>query len=408
MAEVTDKITFDGAWGLQLAGRLHRTPGPPRAYALFAHCFTCGKDLKSAVRLSTALARDGIATLRFDFTGLGESEGDFAHTSFSSNVQDLVAAADMMRERFAAPTILIGHSLGGAAVLAAAEEVPEARAVATLNAPYDPAHVRRLLEGTQDTQGAHRVRIAGRSFTIGAQFLSDLERQQQERTVAHLDRALLVLHAPEDTVVSMDNGRMIFDTAAQPKSFVSLDGADHLLSRKRSADYAASVLASWASLYLPEETEEERDVERGVVEVEAGPQGFTQRVHAGPHRFAGDEPESVPGGTDAGPTPYDFLLAALGTCTSMTLRLYADRKGWPLEGTHVRLTQDRIHAEDCDDCEAKEGHVTRLTRLVSLQGDLDADQRQRLLEIANKCPVHRTLTGPIHIESMLDPGADTP
>jgi uncharacterized OsmC-like protein/alpha/beta superfamily hydrolase len=406
MAEITDKITFDGAWGLQLAGRLHRTPGPPRAYALFAHCFTCGKDLRSAVRLSTELARHGIATLRFDFTGLGESEGDFEHTSFSSNVQDVVAAADMMRERFEAPAILVGHSLGGAAVLAAAAEVPEARAVATLGAPYDPAHVRRLLEGEPDSDGTTRVRIAGRPFAIGPQFLPDLERQHSERTIARLGKALLVMHAPDDEVVSMDDAHAIFDTAEHPRSLVSLDGADHLLSRKRDADYAGVVLAAWAGRYVTDETQAERQREQGIVEVQGSGQGLMQRVHAGPHWFVGDEPEDIPGGTDAGPTPYDFLLAALGTCTSMTLRMYADRKKWPLEGVRVRLEHERIHAEDCQECEQEEGHIAQLRYVLSLDGDLDDEQRARLLEISKKCPVHRTLTGPIRIEGRTDTDED--
>jgi uncharacterized OsmC-like protein/alpha-beta hydrolase superfamily lysophospholipase len=409
MGEVTEKVEFDGAWGMRLAGRLHRAPGRARAYALFAHCFTCGKDLKAAVRLSTALARHGISTLRFDFTGLGESEGDFAHTSFSSNVQDLVAAADMMRERFDAPTLLVGHSLGGAAVLAAAAEVPEAKAVATLGAPYDPNHVRRLI-GTEsldmDAMGQAQVTLAGREFTISQRFLDDLERQRADETIARLGKALLVLHSPDDTVVHVDNARMIFDAAAHPKSFVSLDGADHLLRHKKDADYAALVVAAWAGRYVDGETMEERDTERGVVQVEGGRQGFAQRIQAGPHRFVGDEPQSIPGGTDAGPTPYDFLLAALGTCTSMTLRMYADRKEWPLEGVRVRLEHDRVHAEDCDRCETAEGRIDRITRTVGVDGPLDDEQRARLLEIADRCPVHRTLSGELLIESRLDDERD--
>ncbi|MFW6051865.1 MAG: alpha/beta fold hydrolase [Myxococcota bacterium] len=405
MSEDSERIEFAGASGNRLVGRLHRATATPRAYALFAHCFTCGKDLKAAVRLSAALAREGIVTLRFDFTGLGESEGDFADTTFSSNVQDLVAAADMMRERFDAPRILVGHSLGGAAVLMAAHHVPEAVAVATIAAPCDPAHVRKLIEADApdlSAQGEAEVTLAGRKLRIREQFLRDLEAQESSGAIAKLDRALCIFHSPQDRIVDIDNARRIYQAARHPKSFVSLDGADHLLGRKRDADYAGRVLSAWSSRYLPDETEEERDVERGVVDVEGSARGFEQRVHAGPHRMVADEPESVPGGTDAGPTPYDLLLAALGSCTSMTLRMYADRKGWPLEGVHVRLQHARVHAADCEDCESRAGRIDRITREITLRGDgLDETQRRRLLEIADKCPVHRTLTTDTRIESTL-------
>lgn len=391
----TRKLEFPNAQGDVLAGALTMPDLPPRAFVLFAHCFTCGKDLRAAVRLSMALAQEGVATMRFDFTGIGESEGDFADTSFSSNVQDLVAAADMMRERFEAPQILIGHSLGGAAVLVAAHQVPEAKAVATVGAPCDPAHVRRLIEpGAEDIDrvGHAEVSIAGRKFTIKKQFLDDLEDQEARQTIAQLKKALCIFHSPQDQVVDIDNARRIYQAAKHPKSFISLHDADHLLRSKRDADYVGQVLSAWVARYLEDETEHERYVEQGIVEVEGGPAGYTQRVHAGPHRFVADEPESVPGGTDAGPTPYDLLLASLGTCTSMTLRMYADRKGWPLEGVRVRLEHGRIHAEDCEDCKSKTGMVSRITRKLEVFGEsLDDEQRQRLVEIADKCPIHKTL-----------------
>lgn len=405
MSETNDRIEFAGAQGDKLVGHLHQATRRPRAYALFAHCFTCGKDVKAAVRLSTALAREGVATLRFDFTGLGESEGDFEDTSFSSNVQDLVAAADMMRERFDAPRILIGHSLGGAAVLMAAHHVPETEAVATIGAPYDPEHVRRLIDVDApdlEARGEAQVSIAGRPFRIKKQFLDDLGEQSSGPSIARLGKALCIFHSPQDQVVDIDEARRIYQTARHPKSFISLDGADHLLRRKRDADYVGLVLSAWASRYLGGEAEPEREEEPGRVDVEGGPRGFAQRIHAGPHHLVADEPESVPGGTDAGPTPYDLLLAGLGSCTSMTVRMYADRKGWPLEGVRVRLSHGHVHAEDCAECESKSGKVDRITRDITLLGDgLDAEQRQRLLEIANKCPVHRTLTTETVVESRL-------
>jgi putative redox protein len=408
MAE-TETLEFHGTLGDRLTGRLHLPPGRPEAYALFAHCFTCSKDLKSAVRISTALAERGIATLRFDFTGLGESEGDFAESNFSSNVEDLTRAADMLRERFEAPRILIGHSLGGAAVLAAAHEIPEAAAVATIGAPYDPAHVRALIDPQApdlEAEGEAEVSLAGRHFRIKKQFLDDLESQQSRQTVSRLNKPLLLMHSPQDRIVDIDNARLLYQTARHPKSFISLDGADHLLQRRSDAEYVAVVLAAWARRYLPE-PHAETDLQEGQVEVTGGPHGFANQVRAGSHRFAADEPESVPGGSDTGPSPYDLLLAGLGACTSMTLRMYANRKQWPLQGVRVRLQHRRIHARDCEDCETGQGQIDEIDRVIRIDGPLDEEQRQRLLEIANKCPVHRTLTSENKVRSRLESDDET-
>jgi putative redox protein len=399
----TERIDFTGALGQRLAGRLHRPAGPVRAYALFAHCFTCSKDLKTAVRISSALAEHGIATLRFDFTGLGESEGDFADTNFSSNIEDLVKAADMLRERFDAPAVLIGHSLGGAAVLAAAQEIPEAKAVATIGAPADPAHVRHLLgphKPTIDERGEAEVILAGRQFRIRKQFLDDLEAQKPKQRLARLDRALLLFHAPGDEIVGIDNARQIYEAARHPKSFVSLEGADHLLTREGDAEYVAIVLAAWAHRYIPPEPRDRASPAQ--VEVRGGAQGLTTQVRAGRHTFAADEPESVPGGHDTGPDPYGLLLGALGSCTVMTLRMYADRKGWALDNVRVQLEHHKVHADDCGDCESRQGKVDELSRLIFVDGDLDDEQRRKLLEIADKCPVHKTLVTETKVRSRLD------
>jgi len=406
----TDKAVFTGADGDRLAARLDRPVAAPRAYALFAHCFTCGKDIGAARRIAAALAERGIAVLRFDFTGLGHSEGEFANTNFSSNVGDLVAAADWLRDTHKAPALLIGHSLGGAAVLAAANRVPECRAVATIGAPADPGHVAHLLADKRDTldaEGETEITIAGRSFRVTKQFLDDIAEQNLTRGIAELKRGLLICHAPRDEIVGIENASEIFRAAKHPKSFLSLDDADHLLSRRADAAYVATVLAAWAGRYVDQgsgETESEplaKAAAQGeVVVAETGDGLFTQKILAGRHVLAADEPESV-GGLDKGPSPYDLLLAALGACTSMTLRLYADRKNMALNRVAVRLRHDKIHAEDCADCENKTGQIDRITREITLVGDLDDNDRKRLLEIADKCPVHRTLESEIKIATSL-------
>ena len=399
----SSKITFTGAEGQTLAARLDRPVGTVRAFALFAHCFTCSKDIFAASRIARGLAEEGIAVLRFDFTGLGASEGEFANTNFSSNVQDLLAAADHLRQNHSAPAILIGHSLGGAAVLAAAGDIPECKAVATVGAPADPAHVAHNFQPDLEeieAKGEATVKLAGRSFTIKKQFLEDVREQRLSERVGALKRALLVFHAPLDETVGIDNATQIFVAAKHPKSFVSLDKADHLLSRHEDAGYVAEVLAAWAARYLPEtQGEAESEPVEGVIVRSTGQGRFTQEVRAGRHRLLADEPKSVEGALDLGPSPYDYLLAGLGACTSMTLKMYADRKGWPLEGVSVALNHGRLHAEDCADCQTKDGKVDEITRELTIEGPLDEEQRKRLLEIADMCPVHRTLENEIKVRT---------
>ena len=400
----SDAFEFTNAGGERLAARLDRPTGKPTAYALFAHCFTCGKDVRAARFISDRLTALGIAVLRFDFTGLGSSEGEFANTTFSSNVADLVAAADHLRERDKAPAILIGHSLGGAAVLAAAAHVPEARAVVTIAAPCDPEHVTGLFAEHIDTiraEGEVEVALAGRPFRIRRAFLDDVAESKLTQAIADLKKALLVFHSPTDAIVGIENAARIYESARHPKSFVSLDGADHLLSRKNDGIYVANMIAAWAERYIePAPAEETAPADGVVVVAETGGGRFQQSVAVGAHRFVADEPHSV-GGLDSGPGPYDFLLAGLGACTSMTLRLYAERKKLPLERVTVELRHDKIHAADCEDCETREGKVDRIERTIALEGDLDAAARQRLLEIADKCPVHRTLESEVSIRTAL-------
>ncbi len=399
----TERFQFTGEGGHMLAAALELPDGEPRAYALFAHCFTCGKDVLAARRIAVALAARGIAVLRFDFTGLGSSEGDFANATFSSNVADLVHAADHLRATRRAPAILIGHSLGGAAILAAAGEIPEARAVVTIAAPSDPAHVTGLFSEHLDDIREHgevEVSLAGRPFRIKREFLDDIAERELMEDITHLHKALLVMQSPVDNTVGIDNATKIFVAARHPKSFVSLDHADHLLSKPGDSVYAADVIAAWASRYIdaprPAKTADLPDVPRQVVVQETRAGKFQQTISVGPHRLTADEPIAA-GGQDTGPGPYDFLLAGLGACTSMTMRLYAERKSLPLDRVTVTLKHSKIYAKDCAECETREGMLDRIERVIAMDGALDPEQRKRLMEIADKCPVHRTLTSEIRI-----------
>jgi uncharacterized OsmC-like protein/alpha-beta hydrolase superfamily lysophospholipase len=405
-----ERFNFRNAEGLELAALLDRPDAPPHAVALFAHCFTCGKHNRAARRIAEGLKLQGVAVLRFDFTGLGASEGEFANTTFSSNVDDLVAAADHLRQTLAAPAILIGHSLGGAAVLAAAHRIEEARAVVTINAPSDPAHVAGLFRdriADIHAQGEVEVTLAGRPFRIRRAFLDDIAEQMLTQHIATLHKALLVFHSPTDETVGIDSASHIFASAKHPKSFISLAGADHLVSRPGDAAYVANVIAAWAERYLetPAEFEPAVDTAPGTVIVRETRKGtFQQEIISSAHRLVADEPVKV-GGLDSGPGPYDLLLAALGACTSMTLRLYADPKQLPLTRTQVRLRHDKIHTADCAECDTKEGMIDRIERAITLEGDLDPGQRARLMEMADKCPVHRTLTSKVEIRTLEEPAS---
>ena len=405
MSGRSEKITFEGTQG-SLAARLDSPAGKPRAYALFAHCFTCSKDIFAASRIAGALADRGIAVLRFDFTGLGASEGEFANTNFSSNIGDLLKAADYLRSEQQAPELLIGHSLGGAAVLAAAGDISECRCVATIGAPYDPEHVKdnfRCKIDEIEEHGEAEVELAGRPFRIQKQFLEDLAIHDQEKRIGALRSALMVLHAPRDEVVGIDNAADIFTAARHPKSFVSLDGADHLLSRHSDAEYAAEMIAAWAGRYLGDEIDTTpvtaMKVGSGQTIVAESATGlFTQNILSNGHRLTADEPLDF-GGDDTGPSPYDLLLASLGACTAMTIRMYANRKKMALDHVAVRLEHKKIHAEDCADCETESGRVDLIEREVELVGDLSDEERGKLMEIADKCPVHRTLHSEVKVET---------
>lgn len=396
MALTAQKVTFTGSFGEPLAARLERPEGTVRAYALFAHCFTCSKDIFAAARIAEGLAHRGIAVLRFDFTGLGMSGGDFANTNFTSNVQDLIAAADFLRENYEAPDILVGHSLGGAAVLAAAEHIPEAVAVATIGAPSSAAHVaQNFADKTVDIErdGEAEVDLSGRKFIIRKQFLDDIRGHTLTDKIGDLKKALLVFHSPFDDQVSITNANEIFSAAKHPKSFVSLDNADHLLRNREDANYVADVLSAWAERYIDTPQLVKVDpLPVGVVQVqETRTSKFQQQVRVGTHEFFVDEPKHV-GGQDTGPAPYDLLLAALGACTAMTMRLYADRKGISVPAFSVKLSHTKEHAEDCAGCEDHaKGLLDVIRREIIIEGEHDEAVIAKLLEIADKCPVHKTL-----------------
>lgn len=396
------KYDFTNKGGEVLSGRLELPVAAPRAFALFAHCFTCSKDFIAASVIAKTLAEMGIGVLRFDFTGLGNSEGDFSNTNFSSNVEDLISASHQLSKDHEAPQLLIGHSLGGAAVIKAAAEMDSVKAVVTIAAPSDVGHLSRLLDDEIETiekNGQANITLGGRSFTIKKQFLDDVGSTKILDCLQGFRKALLVMHAPHDTSVSIDHAAKLFQAAKHPKSFITLDNADHLLSKRSDARYAAKVCASWVDRYLSGKRTEQKDVPENVLRVRSRSGArFTQDIYTADHHLVADEPLLLKG-DNLGMNPYEYLLSGLGACTSMTMRMYADRKGIPLEKVVVDLEHEKIHAEDCEQCETAKGKVDRIIKTIHVRGDLSEDQKQRLYEIAEKCPVNRTLKSEIIIET---------
>jgi len=389
---------------VKLEGKLEVPAGNCFGYVLFAHCFTCGKDLAAASRISRELASNGFAVLRFDFTGLGSSEGDFSDTNFSSNVEDLVAAADFLRADYQAPVMLIGHSLGGAAVLLAAKKIKEVKAIATIGAPASAQHVKQHFSAdliTLESEGMAKVTLGPRTFSIKKQFLQDIDRYQ-ETIQSSKGKALLILHSPIDKVVSIEEAEKIYKAAIHPKSFISLDKADHLLNNKRDSQYAAEVIAAWASRYLTSIKEEKKSkqIEKWHVLVEEKDHVFTQWIYSDDHQWLADEPEEA-GGNNLGPDPYEHLLAALGACTAMTIRMVAKRNQWPLESIRVELSHSRDHQKDCGDCDEKSSYIETIKRIVTVQGQLSDSQKERLEQVADRCPVHKTLSQKLNINTKI-------
>lgn len=397
------KVTFKNSRGEMLSGILEMPVNRrPYAYAIFAHCFTCAKNLATECFISRAITLEGIAVLRLDFTGLGAGDGPLGESGFSSSVDDLVAAGHFLGDNYAAPSLIAGHSLGGAAAICAAHQLPSVKAVATIGAPYAPEHITHLLQGKLEeieTGGAAEVSIGGRPFSVKKQFLEDIREKNMEPKIEQLGRALLILHSPQDRTVSIENAARLYQAARHPKSFISLDGSDHLVSNKHDALYIGEVIASWARRYLDRSEKEALKVEKQVA-VRLGEQAYTTDVMVRQHSLTADEPESF-GGNDFGPSPYELVAAGLGACTAMTLQMYARRKKWPLKEVRVHLDHYKEHAEDSENAEDHTSKIDYFTRLIELDGPLSEEQRERLLEIANKCPVHRTLLSPIRIVSSL-------
>ncbi len=397
------KINFTNAEGQSLSAIMDwPADQQPHNYAIFAHCFTCSKNLNAVRNISRTLASKGFAVLSFDFTGLGQSEGEFADTNFSANISDLLAAADFLTESYKAPTLLVGHSLGGAAIVKAAASIKSVKALVTIGTPSEATHVKHLFSDIEEEisdKGEAKVDLGGRPFTIKKQFLDDLEKQSVSDVLSDLRQSILILHSPQDSIVGIDNAAELYLAAHHPKSFVSLDGADHLLSSKSDSMYVGEVITSWAARYLKIEPVDTVDTEHQTVAVVGNKaSGYTTFVKAGKHFLTADEPEDV-GGSDLGPSPYELLSSSLATCTAMTLRMYANRKDLPIEQIKVHVNHSKKHCADCDDVENPGARIDHFERLVELDGDLDEQQLKRLLEIADKCPVHKTLEGKIRIET---------
>ena len=399
----TIKLKFPNQSGEQLSAKLELpTDRRVRAYAIFAHCFTCSKNLIAVTHISRGLTSKGIAVLRFDFTGLGESEGEFEDTNFSSNVQDLIVAAEYLEENYGPAKMLVGHSLGGAAVLMAAAKLKNIEAITTIGAPSDPVHVKHLFQESINEikeKGEATVSLGGRPFTIKKQFVDDLAEYEKSDVIKTLKKPLLIMHSPQDDTVDVSNAEKIYTSAMHPKSFISLDGADHLLSKSEDAQYAGEVIAAWAARYVSFEEVRALETDEQVVVRNEAHRGLQTEIMANGHFILADEPKDV-GGTNLGGTPYDLLVSSLGACTAMTIRMYAKHKKWPLDEVKVHLSREKRHSEDAEDL-GEHSKIEVIDRYVELSGDLTEEQRKRILEIADKCPVHKTLTNGLTVHTKL-------
>jgi uncharacterized OsmC-like protein/alpha/beta superfamily hydrolase len=394
------KVTFLNRKNQELKGRLELPLNQnPHNFVIFAHCFTCNKNFSAVKNISRELTSNGFGVLRFDFTGLGESEGDFENTNFSGNVDDLISAAKFLTENHKAPTLIIGHSLGGAAAIFAASKIESIKAVATIGAPSNPKHVQHLLHSNIDeikANGKAVVDLGGRAFTIKKQFIDDLEQQPLAQVAQKLGKAILIIHSPQDTTVEIKNAEEIYVAAKHPKSFVSIDGADHLLLKKEDSLYVGNLIANWTKRYVDIPKTENLRTKHQVVASLNSDDGFSTQMKVGNHYMMADEPTSF-GGNDYGPSPYELVSAGLSACTAMTIQMYAKRKNWNLENVEVHTSYDKIHADDCNECESTSAKIDTFYREIKLTGNLDGKQLERILKIADKCPVHKTLHNTVNV-----------
>ena len=400
-----EKVSFTNKDQEQLAGRLELPVNQkPHNFAIFAHCFTCTKNLTAVKNVSRALTAEGFGVLRFDFTGLGESEGDFENTNFSGNVDDLIEAANFLGKNYNAPTLIIGHSLGGAAAIFAANKIPSIKAVAVINSPSSPSHVRNLLKDSTHEitkNGKAQVNLGGIDFTIKKQFLDDLDSKSLIDIVGNFKKALLIMHSPTDRTVGIKNAEDLYKAAHHPKSYISLDGVDHLLSNKEDSIYVGQVIAGWAERYISIPPVEELKSKSKVAASLDGDEMFTTQLKLGDHNILADEPKTF-GGNNFGPSPYEFLSAGLAACTVMTIQMYARRKKWEVDNVSCHIDYSKDHAVDCEHCEEDSAKIDTFKRKITLTGNLTAEQKTKLLQIADKCPVHKTLHSVTQIITTLE------
>jgi len=397
------EVKFKNSDSRELKGVLELpTNAKPANFILFAHCFTCNKNFHAPSNISKNLASKGYGVLRFDFTGLGDSEGDFEDTNFSSNVEDLVAAADFLKKEYKAPAMIIGHSLGGAAALFASKKLDSVKCMVTINAPSNLSHVQKHFESSSEeiqNKGFANVKIGGRSFKIKKQFIDDLKKNQDASALKEIRKSLLVMHSPQDEIVSISHAEELYKSAWHPKSFVSIDGANHMLSTKTDSEYVGTVISAWASKYIKEPNAPELKTDHEVM-ANLGSTGFTTQIIAGNHHLVADEPIRV-GGSDLGPNPYELVSGGLAACTSMTIQMYARRKKWKIDNVETHVSYSKKHASDCENCENDMAKIDSFEREISIKGDLDEKQLKRLMEIADKCPVHKTLSSKAQITTKL-------
>ncbi|WP_019038548.1 bifunctional alpha/beta hydrolase/OsmC family protein [Psychroflexus tropicus] len=401
-----EKVTFQNKNGEDLIGRLQFPDEQhAKAYAIFAHCFTCGKNLKVIREISTALTKLGIAVLRFDFTGLGQSDGDFEETNFSHDIEDLIEASNFLKQNYEAPKLIIGHSLGGTAALFASQKIDSLKAIVSIASPSQPSHVEELIvrstkEGSAgDDSNSVEISLGGKDFTIKKQFLDDIKSKDTASFLGDLKIPYLIMHSPQDRIVSIDNAEDLYKWSHHPKSFISLDKADHLLNTNVDASYIGSLIGHWSSnsLELTKDKNTAMESESQSAAVLNNEDKFTTQMKVGDFEMIGDEPESY-GGHNFGPAPYDFLTAGLAECTAMTLHVYARQKKWALKEVKVHVDYEKKKIEDEDGKAIKKDFISKK---IEILGDLDEDQKKRLVEIGERCPVNRTLHSEIEISSEL-------